>query len=277
MKHPEERRRFWSGVITRFEPFPRKRRGRSPSHCRRGEIDAPLNRSDGSISHLAAAGGATQGGLPPPRLSDPIGSLHGTHMAPCEPGRHDGPMRRRYTEKERSDLIETAAEVNPAKRGGGPRPGDEVFREIEPASARLEGTSSKIARAGAVDAIAAIAIAVRLAGQRRAAAAEGIGGIGTAGVLVAGRAVVAGNVLASLRVGASATNATPSAKRTRIAVRARNEPTASVRLATSHRATAVGALRAGRRRFRRVLTVAILALRAPHHDAHTGAVGSAVL
>ena len=89
-------------------------------------------------------------------------------------------------------------------------------------------------RAGAVDAIAAVAIDVALAGERGAAVTGLVGWVGASGVLVAGPSGVARDELATVGVGTSAGRvATLRRREAGVSFRAQERLALAVRLAAS--------------------------------------------
>jgi len=131
-------------------------------------------------------------------------------------------------------------------------------------------TEAEGAGAGPVHAVPAVAVRVLRAADGGAAMAVGIGGRRAPRVLVAGPAVVTGNQLALVRVGACPAGVAARACGAGVATGARQGRAGPVRLTASADAAAVGTLGADRWGWRRVPAAAVLALGAPRRRARAG-------
>jgi hypothetical protein len=135
------------------------------------------------------------------------------------------------------------------------------------------GTEGTLARAP--HAKSAVAVAVGLALQRGAAVAARIRWSGTAGVLVTGETIIAGNELAAVRVRPRRSHAAAAAAGARIALVARDRFAGSVGSAAPSCSAAVWGFRAQRRWGRRILALHAVTSWANLGDvAHTGAAGA---
>src|SRR5262249_28663049 len=96
------------------------------------------------------------------------------------------------------------------------------------------------------------------------------------GVVTAGPALIAWDRLAAGGIGVRRAHVAAVGGRASDPLGAEEEPAGPVRLTAGRGTASGGALRARRRRRRRVVAAPVLALRAPHHHAHTRAPDAAV-
>jgi len=144
-----------------------------------------------------------------------------------------------------------------------------------PGSRRWIRAVTEARRAAALDAIAAVAVPVDVAGERGAAVTRLVGRIGAAGVLLARPSRVARYQLAAVGVGAPAGRvATIMRRHAGVPFRARDRLARAVRLAARLGAARVGDLRA---RWRRVLARPRFAARAATNAADARAARLAVV